>query len=750
MHQTVSRTTSSFRLVHAVAIGAVCGLLAIVQSISYGSLLLPAGGPSFAAISIGMALLASTVMAVVTPLLSSTRGVIAVTQGVPVVALASVLGPVAAHLTGEPDAVRFATLVVATALTTIFIGLTSLALGSLHLGRFIRFAPFPVIGGFLAGSGWLILHGGLDLIAGQSVLQNPIAVLEEPSLLPKAGLAVAFIVAVAALGRITKTRLVMPVTVLGALILFNFVVYLETISADTLRDGGWLLQLPAKSTLWPPIAPGEFALIDWRAIVFGLLSMPSVAILTVLALLMNATGIELQERRDGDLDRELRAVGYANLLAGIGGGLPGYHSVSLTLLASRLGARDIAVGLTVAAFCLAGLLFGSAVLSVVPTPLLGAMLVWIGAGLIWEWLVGSYARLPRREYLVVALIFAVIVFAGFAWGLLVGLAGAIVLFVVEYGRVDIVRYMMTGRDYQSGNGASEDRLEVLRRHGDAILMVRLQGFLFFGTADRLRKRMHRRIAEHDGNRVRFLLTDFSRVTGLDSSTVLSFIRLAQTAEASGFALVLTGMSDAVRSTMLRGGLAEGVGTPVRLEPTFDRGLEWCEDRLLATVPAATPAAETAAVIDRLTAMVGERAAAEILLGAFARMEVADGTVLIEQGAPSDDIFFIEAGRAGVEIDADANGKGGSADGKLKRGGAIRLATLSQGSIVGEIAFYLDVPRSASVVAETGMVVWRLSRDAMEELRTTHSDIAAKFHEAMAAMLATRLANTNKLVRLLAD
>jgi len=238
MHQTVSRTTSSFRLVHAVAIGAVCGLLAIVQSISYGSLLLPAGGPSFAAISIGMALLASTVMAVVTPLLSSTRGVIAVTQGVPVVALASVLGPVAAHLTGEPDAVRFATLVVATALTTIFIGLTSLALGSLHLGRFIRFAPFPVIGGFLAGSGWLILHGGLDLIAGQSVLQNPIAVLEEPSLLPKAGLAVAFIVAVAALGRITKTRLVMPVTVLGALILFNFVVHLETISADTLRDGG--------------------------------------------------------------------------------------------------------------------------------------------------------------------------------------------------------------------------------------------------------------------------------------------------------------------------------------------------------------------------------------------------------------------------------------------------------------------------------------------------------------------------------
>ena len=654
MKQPIGRADND-NPVHGIAVGAVCGLLAIVQSISYGSLLLPSGGQSFATIAIGMALFSSAVLAAITPLISSTRGVISITQGVSTVALTSVLGAVAASMTTGSQPAVLATLAAATALTTLSIGAVSLALGAFKLGRFIRFAPFPVIGGVLAGSGWLILHGGVDLIAGPSVLQDPAGVLRDPAFLVKTGLVVAFIAALVGMERMTRIRLIVPATVVGAVILFNVATRIAGIPTDALRAAGWLLQLPQNTALWPPISAAEFGLIDWRAVLAGVLSIPSVAIITVLALLMNATGIELCARRDADLDRELRAVGYANLVAGIGGGLPGYHSVSLTLLAARVGAHGITVGLTVAAVCLGGLVFGGAVVSAEPTSVLGAMLVWIGAGLIGEWLFGSYTRLPLREYLVVALIFCVIVFAGFAWGLLVGLAAAIVLFVVEYGRVDIVRYIMTGRDYQTGNDASEERLEVLRRHGDAILMVRLQGFLFFGTADRLRKRIHLQIAEREGGRVRFLVTDFRWVTGLDSSTVLSFTRLAQTADADGFMLVLTGMSDAVQASMLRGGLAHGTGTPVRIEPTFDHGLEWSEDALLASVGPAQPTATTA-VVDRLTAMVGGREPAEILLRHFARMEVADGTILIHQGTPSNDIFFIEAGRAAVEMTTEAPGQ----------------------------------------------------------------------------------------------
>ena len=93
---------------------------------------------------------------------------------------------------------------------------------------------------------------------------------------------------------------------------------------------------------------------------------------------MNASGIELGTGRDIDLDRELRSTGLQNVLAGAGGGFPGYPSVSLSLLASRLGALDRSLGLIVAAVSGLALVFGDLLLRIMPAPMLGALLVWVG------------------------------------------------------------------------------------------------------------------------------------------------------------------------------------------------------------------------------------------------------------------------------------------------------------------------------------------------------------------------------------
>jgi CRP-like cAMP-binding protein len=81
---------------------------------------------------------------------------------------------------------------------------------------------------------------------------------------------------------------------------------------------------------------------------------------------------------------------------------------------------------------------------------------------------------------------------------------------------------------------------------------------------------------------------------------------------------------------------------------------------------------------------------------------------------------------------------------------VRLATAGEGAIVGEVAFYLGVPRSASVIAESDMVAWRFSRASLDRLRAAEPEIAARFHEGIAAMLADRPTRTNRLIQLLAD
>lgn len=726
------------KLVQSAGAGIICGFLAIVQSAGFGMLLLVGEGQALVPMAIGMALFSTAVMAAVAALTSSTRGVVAIAQGIPIAALA---GPVAAIIVAvgsdATDEAVAATVVVAVALATVIIGLTAFLLGTLRLGRFIRFVPFPVIGGFLAGSGWLILLGGISVVAGQSVSLASVDLLSHPHTLMRFAAAMAFLVPAVLLQTRLPVSVVLPAVAVAAVIVFVLVTRIGGISNDVLRADGWLIAVANGGTLWPPISPSSIALVDWSAIATEIIDLPIVVVLTVIAVLMNATGIELDTRRDVDLDQELRSVGLQNLLGGAGGGMPGFHSVSLTSLANRLGAANALVGLVASAFCIAALVFGDIVLALVPTPLLGALLIWIGLSLLIQWLVRAYNRLSIWEYLVIILIFSVIVGVNFAAGLVVGLLAAAILFVVEYGRVEIVRHVMTGKDYQSSNDTSEERREVLRSAGGAILIVRLQGFLFFGTADRLRKGIQQRIKGNDGTPIRYLVVDFRRVSGLDSSTVQSFNRLEQMAGPDAFVLVLCGMAPEVRAAMVRGGVAYGDSDHVRFEDNLDSGLEWSENRLLSDVAPQVIGDTPVSVVNLLVEVVKDRALAETLLPLLERIEIGVGETMIAQGTPSDDIFFVEQGRAAVELESEGR----------KR---LRVATVGRGSIVGEMAFYLGKPRSASVVAELPMVAWRFSAESLDRLQAMSPAAAIGFHRGIAGMLADRLTSTNQLVRLLAD
>lgn len=717
--------------------GTVCGFLAIVLSISYGNLLLPAGMRGFLPAAIGMAIFTTTVAAAIAALTSSIRGVVPIAQDIPIVALAAVAAAIAADLAGQaPDREAFVTIVAAVVLSMLATAVTLLLLGFFRLGGLIRFIPFPVVGGFLAGTGWLIARGGLTVMAGEPVTLSSLHLLADPIVASKLASAFAFIALVLLIRTRSDSTLVLPVTVFAVVVLFNLVVLAGGFPIGTLQDTGWLIPLPSGESLWPPVVPADLALVNWTALFSEFVSLPAITLVTVLALLMNATGIELDTGRDIDLNRELRSVGWQNLAAAGGGGLPGYLTVSLSILSSQLGAASRATSVIVAVLGAAALVFGEVVLNVMPTPIFGSLLVWVGGSLLVQWLIQSYRRLTAAEYLIIVVIFVVIVGVDFMWGILVGLVAALILFVLQYGQVDVVRHVLRGSDYQSNVETHDSRRDALQRHGDAILILSLQGYLFFGTAYRLRQRVLSEITAA-ADTVRFVLIDFRRVTGLDSSGVLSFVRLAQGAEQAGFSLVLTGMSNEVRKAVLRGGLHPDALPAVRLEADAEHALETCERVLLADVAPELAGNHAVDFTEMLAAFIDDEAVVSQLADSFERVEVPAGATLIEQSAPSDDIYFIEAGRAAIIMNTEAEAE-------------VRLATIGAGAIVGEIAFYLGRPRSASVVAEEPLIVRRFTHASLARLREEAPDIAIRFHERLATMLAERLAATNKLVRYLAD
>jgi len=100
------------------------------------------------------------------------------------------------------------------------------------------------------------------------------------------------------------------------------------------------------------------------------------------------------------------------------------------------------------------------------------------------------------------------------------------------------------------------------------------------------------------------------------------------AQASGFELVFTGTSDAVRGQLARGGLV--ASEVVGFEPDLDRGLQRCEEGLLREDVVQVPEADG----DALAGMPpGLRTHLE-------RTELADGTVLIRQGDSPDDLYVL--------------------------------------------------------------------------------------------------------------
>jgi Sulfate permease family len=143
-------------------------------------------------------------------------------------------------------------------------------------------------------------------------------------------------------------------------------------------------------------------------------------VVTASTVLLNTMGAEVETRIDADLDRELRITGLSNLLSGALGGMIGTLSLSRTLFSYRVGARRRIGGFVTGAVCFLTLGFGTEALGYIPVPLVGALLMQLGAAVLYEWLVEGRRRMLPLEYALLVAILLVIVLWDFVAGMAVG------------------------------------------------------------------------------------------------------------------------------------------------------------------------------------------------------------------------------------------------------------------------------------------------------------------------------------------
>jgi len=519
--------------------------------------------------------------------------------------------------------------------------------------------------------------------------------------------------------------LAMPLAIFALLGVFFATAALLGLSPSELMADGWLVgPFPeSQPTLWNPVLLERSAEIDWALVVQHLASIGTITMLSAVSLMLTASGLSVLLRDNVDINRELTVAGAANAISGVSGGLLALPSMTLTDLAVTVGApKSRLVGLVVALFCALALFFGMSLIAWFPKAVLAGLLLFLGWSLLERWLIEARTQLPALEYLVVVIIVLVVASVGFIQGVLVGLMGAIMLFVINYSRINVVRYALTGAERRSNVERNLQQEKYLRDNGGQTLILKLQGYLFFGTAAALVSRIEARLNDKTLPPLAYVALDFSQVTDMDSSAALSFMKLAQEATKSHFFLLLTGLPPGMGDRLMGSWFEKETSSYIQILPDLDRGIEWCEERMLREQALED---DHLGIMEQLAAYLPAPDDHLILANYFEHRVVEPGDVLAEQGAPSDEMFLLQSCSASVYLDAGS-------------GTRHRIRRADSGTVFGEVGFYLGTPRTASVIVDNGGDLYILCQAANARLEQEHPQIAGALHKFMIRVITRRL------------
>jgi len=702
--------------------GIVAGAVAVAYAMSYGALLFPGALAALLPYGIGLSLISAMIGAFWLAWRSQLPFAIGGPDGNTTSILAAMAATVTtANLAGGKPALDHVLLVLL--LTTLLCALMFLALGVGRLGSAVRYVPFPVTGGFLASTGWLIATGALrvggDLPAGFEAFEQLGHPAQHPRLVATIALGIGYLVVF----QRWRRPFVQPLVLVASSAAVFGLVAAWGMSPAQARTAGWLFD-PSASVRWtgPWALWGAAGTFDWHWIAGRWIDMIAVAVVAAITVLLGSSGLEVIARRDISLDAELRTHGWLNLLAIALGGYLSLISVSRSVVLLESGARTRAAGFLAAGMC--ALAAGGATFLVgwLPRIVLAGFLLYLGLSILWEWLVQSRQRLSVADRLLIVVILAITASIGFTVAVLAGIIASCLNFALSYSRVGVVQHDLDGAGIRSAVSRPAAQQEVLARHAADLRVLVLHGVIFFGTANGLLERVRGFLQRPPTEGVRVLVLDFTQVASADSSATMTFSKISQIAADQGVRLMLCGENAATAAALQHG---------AQTRATLDQALDAAEEAILAS-HGLDPRGASEPIGPWLTRELGSDVHWRALQPLLQRRDVTAGALLMQQGEASDGaLYLIECGRLAVTLPGQHEGQ--------------RLASLMAGNIVGEMALYTSAARSATVTAESASVVWTLKRSALDALHVQSPETAMAFHAFIMRTMASRVRRANATV-----
>ena len=434
---------------------------------------------------------------------------------------------------------------VAAATLAVMVGLVLLAAWVLRLGFVANFISEPVLVGFKSGIGLVIVVDQLPKLLGLHVEKTAF-----------------FRDMLAILAHLPETSLVtLAVSAVIVGLIFGLEHFVPRVPAPLVAVAGAvaasaLLDLPAHGVATVGAVPTGLPSVTWPDLALVQALWPAAVGIALMSFTESIAAARAFAERDEPLpepNRELFALGIANVGGGLLGAMPAGGGTSQTAINRLAGARSQAAELVTAAGALATLLLLAPTTRWMPQAALAAVVVWYSLELIQPRQFLAIRRVRTTEFRWSVIALAGVVFLGTLQGIVVAVIDSLLSLANQAYNPPL--YAVARK-----RGTTVFR-PIGPEHPDdeswpGLLLLRIEGRLFFANAQRVADLLR---SEQQRTRAQVLVIDCRAVIDVEYTALNVLEQLDDQLRRNGCELWFAGMTRAVFEIVERSGIGSRIG-----------------------------------------------------------------------------------------------------------------------------------------------------------------------------------------------
>lgn len=442
------------------------------------------------------------------------------------------------------------------AVATLMAGLILVLMGLFRLGTVIKFIPYPIVVGFTAGIALTIFSTQINDFFGMGLKDLPsdftskwgiyfsnFNKIDIPTLLVGLGTLAVIIFTPKISKRIPGALAGIIIATVAVTIMSNYGV-VEGISTIGSRFGELKAEMPKLHSF-------SLSMATINAL---LPSAFTIAMLGAIESLLSATVADGVTGSHTNTNTELIGQGLANIAVPFIGGIPVTGAIARTMTNITNGGRTPVAGIVHSIVLLLIFIFLMPLICLVPMASLAAVLMIVAYNMSgWRSIVAQL-KAPQGDVWVLIVTFLLTVVLDLTIAIEIGMLLAVVLFlrrVMENTQIKVYSEQLDVAEGTDLDAAHHEVLDV--RPG--VEVYEIDGPFFFGIATKFDEMMR----STPGEKPKVRIIRMRKIPFIDSTAIHNLETLIKSSQSEGIHVVLSGVRESVRQTLVKAGINRLVG-----------------------------------------------------------------------------------------------------------------------------------------------------------------------------------------------